>query len=132
MHQLTKHFSIEEMLNSDFANKHNIDNVPQYTLYYRVLFNLTRLCTLVLEEIRNMVHKPVIVNSGYRSEYVNKAIGGVSNSRHMSGCACDFSTKGWSEAEIENIAAWARNNSNVKEFIVHDNYIHIAVVSLDV
>lgn len=130
MNKLTEHFSVEEMLHSDYAIQNNLENVPSTSIYYRVLFNLTRLCALVLEEIRVMVHKPIIVNSGYRSLVVNLGIGGVANSRHISGCAADFSIKGLSKAEIENLKAWARMNTNVKEFIVHDTYIHIAIAEL--
>jgi len=33
---------------------------------------------------------PIIINSGYRSEAVNKAIGGVKGSNHLTGCAVDI------------------------------------------
>ena len=33
---------------------------------------------------------PIIINSGYRSEAVNKAVGGVTGSNHLTGCAVDI------------------------------------------
>ena len=36
----------------------------------------------------------IIINSGYRSEEVNKAIGGVPNSNHLTGCAADIRVAG--------------------------------------
>ena len=33
---------------------------------------------------------PIIINSGYRSEAVNKAVGGVATSNHLTGCAVDI------------------------------------------
>ena len=33
---------------------------------------------------------PIIINSGYRSETVNKAIGGAKGSNHLTGCAADI------------------------------------------
>ena len=38
--------------------------------------------------------EPIIINSGYRSEEVNKAIGGVPNSNHLTGCAADIRVAG--------------------------------------
>lgn len=132
MNKLTEHFSVEEMLRSSFAQKNGMNNTPITFSYYRILFNLGRLCSILLEPVRLIINRPVIINSGYRNIEVNKAIGGVSNSRHLSGCAADFSIKGLSKAEIENLKAWARMNTDVKEFIVHDTYIHIAIAELNI
>ena len=132
MHQLTEHFSIEEMLRSSFAQRNGINNAPDTSYYYKILFNLGRLCSILLEQVRLILHKPVIINSGYRNFEVNKAVGGVYNSRHLTGCAADFSIKGLTKAEVENLKAWARMNTDVKEFIVHDTYIHIAIAELDI
>jgi hypothetical protein len=33
---------------------------------------------------------PIIINSGYRSEAVNKAVGGAKGSNHLTGCAADI------------------------------------------
>ena len=41
---------------------------------------------------------PVIINSGYRSEAVNKAVGGVSGSNHLTGCAADIRVAGMEQA----------------------------------
>ena len=38
--------------------------------------------------------KPIVINSGYRSEAVNKAVGGVPNSNHLTGCAADIRVAG--------------------------------------
>lgn len=42
--------------------------------------------------------EPVIINSGYRSEAVNKAIGGVPGSNHLTGCAVDIKCFGIEQA----------------------------------
>ena len=41
---------------------------------------------------------PIIINSGYRSEAVNKAIGGVAGSNHLTGCAVDIHVDGIKQA----------------------------------
>ena len=38
--------------------------------------------------------EPIVINSGYRSEEVNKAIGGVRGSNHLTGCAVDIRVVG--------------------------------------
>ena len=37
---------------------------------------------------------PIIINSGYRSPAVNKAVGGAPNSNHLTGCAADIHVSG--------------------------------------
>ena len=38
--------------------------------------------------------EPIIINSGYRSPAVNKAVGGVATSNHLTGCAADIHVSG--------------------------------------
>ncbi len=38
--------------------------------------------------------EPIIINSGYRSPEVNKAVGGVATSNHLTGCAADIRVSG--------------------------------------
>jgi hypothetical protein len=45
---------------------------------------------------------PIIINSGYRSDAVNKAVGGVSGSNHVTGCAVDIHVAG-----IEQLVRYA-------------------------
>jgi hypothetical protein len=41
---------------------------------------------------------PIIINTGYRSEAVNKAVGGVKGSNHLTGCAADIRVAGMEQA----------------------------------
>lgn len=41
---------------------------------------------------------PIIINSGYRSEAVNKKVGGSPTSNHLTGCAVDIKVFGIEEA----------------------------------
>ena len=94
--RLTPHFSLEEMCKT----KVNIKNVPNEVH----VENLKRLCGW-LEMLRSEWNKrygegddPIIINSGYRSEAVNKAVGGVSGSNHLTGCAADIHVLGKEQA----------------------------------
>ena len=41
---------------------------------------------------------PIIINSGFRSPEVNKAVGGVATSNHLTGCAVDIRCIGMEQA----------------------------------
>ena len=47
-----------------------------------------------LEEFRKWLKKPMYVTSWYRADAVNKKVGGISTSNHLSGCAMDWYAKG--------------------------------------
>lgn len=90
MELFTKNFSYDELIASATAKRLNIDNtpIPEYK------DNLRRLAEDVLQPIRDAWRAPVVVNSGYRSIELNKAIGGVSNSQHLTGEAADIKIGG--------------------------------------
>ena len=51
------------------------------------------------EEMRNEVREyTIIINSGFRSQEVNKAVGGVPTSNHLTGCAVDIRCIGMEQA----------------------------------
>lgn len=83
--KLTEHFTLEELVNSPTAKRLNIDNSPSKA----ITSNLMELSTL-LEKIRTIYNKPIIVTSGYRCERLNKAVGGVKTSQHVKGQAADI------------------------------------------
>lgn len=66
-----------------------LDNTPDDM---NVVKNLVRLAEF-LQTIRNELHLPVIVTSGYRSKEVNERVGGVSSSYHVKGLAADIKCK---------------------------------------
>ena len=53
--------------------------------------NLTALVDNVLDPLRLFYGKPISINSGYRCKELNKAVGGVWNSQHLTGEAADIS-----------------------------------------
>jgi hypothetical protein len=51
---------------------------------------------------RDDKEKPIIINSGYRSPQLNKKIGGVPTSNHLTGCAVDIRV-----ADMEQLIRYA-------------------------
>ena len=92
--RLSQHFTLGELCKT--SAKTPDGNIPS-----RVhIENLKRLCGW-LEMLRsrwNMMYgggdEPIIINSGYRSEAVNAAVGGVKGSNHLTGCAADIHVSG--------------------------------------
>ena len=103
--KLSPHFTLGEFTRS--GSHPEVYNIPSH----EAIANMKRLCVW-LEELRKRyndkyVHnpslssrpseargeiseEPIRLNSGYRSPQLNRAIGGVANSNHLTGCAVDI------------------------------------------
>lgn len=93
MTQLTPHFSLEEMTDSQTAARKGLHNVPMIGTPERA--NLERTAQ-TMEEVRTILgDKPILISSGFRAPAVNAAVGGSKSSAHMSGLAVDFSCPGF-------------------------------------
>lgn len=81
-----KYFTIKELCASDTARRKGIENEPTP----EIVRNLTALVDNILDPLREAWGKPIIVNSGYRCDALNKAVGGVPSSQHRFGQAVDL------------------------------------------
>lgn len=86
--RITDNFYFEEFVESATATRLNIDNHPDREQCQ----NLLTLCEEVLQPARRKWGKPMVITSGFRSKALNKAVGGVWNSYHLTGQACDIAT----------------------------------------
>lgn len=73
-----KYFTVEELCKSNTAKAKGISNVPNHIQ----TDNLEQLIKNVLDPLREAYGKPIYVNSGFRCETLNKAVGGTRNSEH--------------------------------------------------
>ena len=94
--RLTPHFTLAELTQT----KTGIENVPNE----EQVENLKRVCGW-LEQLRRRWNNlygegddPIIINSGFRSPEVNKAVGGATLSNHLTGCAVDIRCIGIEQA----------------------------------
>ena len=129
---LSEHFSLRELCKTNTG----IENVPNE----EQVNNLKRLCGW-LEQLRRRWNNiygdgddPIIINSGFRSSEVNKAVGGVPTSNHLTGCAVDIRCIGIEQAiryaslllDISDL-----NNEDFDELLIerkaHVYWIHFAV-----
>jgi hypothetical protein len=118
---LSPHFTLAELTRTDHRE---FDNTPDQSS----IENLTRLADL-LEQVREAVKgRPVVINSGYRSEAVNKAVGSSDKSQHRIGCAADIRVLGFTPNQVVKavIAAGIPFDQVIREF---DSWTHISVPS---
>ena len=130
--RLTPHFTLRELTKTNTGIK-NVPNEVQVN-------NLKRLCKW-LERLRKKWNDlygdgddPIIINSGFRSPEVNKAVGGATLSNHLTGCAVDIRCIGIEQAlryaaillDISDL-----NNEDFDELLIeqkaHVYWIHFAV-----
>ena len=93
--KLTSNFSLEEMTVSEIAERKGLDNTPNAT----EIANLMRTAAL-LEQVRSLINKPIIVNSAFRSKPVNDAVGSKDTSQHRIGCAADIRVHGMTPKQV--------------------------------
>lgn len=118
---LSPHFRLSELLASNTAKSHGLDNDPSP----EVLANLRLLCEHVLELIRAAVG-PLKINSGYRSDAVNKAVGGSTTSAHSFGLAADLHPPAGCKKLMNDIIASGVKLDQVifERTWVHVGYLH--------
>lgn len=100
---LTKNFTLSEMVKSETALRHDMDNTPSQ----EVISNLQALAVNVLQPVRDHFARGVKVNSGYRSPDVNARVGGSRTSDHTRGMAADIEIPGVPNHEL---AEWIKAN----------------------
>lgn len=82
MTPLTEHFTLEAMI----ATSHrDIDNTPSPEIVEKL-----KVTARGLEHVRVLLGVPILINSGYRCQALNDAVGGSRQSQHMRGEAADF------------------------------------------
>jgi hypothetical protein len=137
---MAKYFTAYEFYKSDTARKLNIDNIPNEDEMDNIITTMR-----MMDKIRerwteyckeNNLSKPqILINSGFRCEALNNAVGGSKTSYHRYGSAADFeANNGQNKALFEVVLTmiedgeitvsqliWEKGNDN------NPDWIHIAV-----
>ena len=127
--QLSRNFSLQELIKSDTAIRKGIDNNPNADQIQK----LKLLCENILQPVRDHFGR-VKVTSGFRSPELCQAIGSSVNSQHCKAEASDFECVGIDNAEL---ADWIHKNLNWDQLIVeyyvpgepNSGWIHCSYVS---
>lgn len=131
---LSEHFTFEELTHTDHRE---LDNTPTEhekciidgkEVTVNAVANLTRLANF-LEQLKTVLGgKPIMVNSAFRSEAVNGAVGSKNTSDHRRGCAADIRVPGMTPDEVVRavIASDLPYQQVIREF---DRWTHIAITT---
>lgn len=134
MTNLTPNFTLEELTHTDHRE---LDNTPTTSekcvidgkdVIVNAYENLPRLANF-LEQVKVILGgKPIMVNSAFRSEAVNTAVGSKNTSDHRRGCAADIRVPGMTPDEVTKaiIASDLPYQQVIREF---DRWTHVAITT---
>lgn len=120
-----KYFTINELTKSSTAQRLHINNNPTQ----EVKDNLNKLIDNVLDPLRELYGKPIIVNSGYRCIKLNKAIGGAKNSQHLVGQASDIRTVQNTKESNKELFDLIKNSKLPFDQLINEydyNWVHVS------
>lgn len=120
-----KYFTINELTKSSTAQRLYINNNPTQ----EVKDNLNKLIDNVLDPLRELYGKPIIVNSGYRCTKLNKAIGGAKNSQHLVGQASDIRTVQNTKESNKELFDLIKNSKLPFDQLINEydyNWVHVS------
>lgn len=128
--KLSKNLSLAEVVKSNTAKRLGIDNTPDAW----TIENLRSVAESVFQPLRDSFGVPIYVSSGYRSEALNKAIGGSKRSQHIQGRALDLDADVFGVCTNADIFRYILNNLEfdqlIWEFGDEDNpdWVHVSFV----
>lgn len=111
--KLSKNLTLGEVTKSATAIKHGIDNKPTG----EHLSNLIEVANKVFQPLRDHFRRPIAVTSGYRSEALNKRIGGSSTSQHCKGEALDLDADVFGNLENWEVFEYIKNELEYDQLI---------------
>ena len=111
----SKHFTYEELIHTSTG----LTNKPTNQVYYNLISTAKQL-----EQVRDLLKEPIHPTSGYRSEKVNKKVGGSTNSAHLYGYAVDF--KLTKTPHLEAVKIISESGIKYDQLILEYGWIHIS------
>lgn len=126
--QLSKNLYLSEVTKSRTAKRLGISNEPTK----EHLVNLQILAEKIFQPIRDYYGCPIYISSGYRSEALNKAIGGSKSSQHCKGQAIDIDRDAYSLPSNGEIFEYIKNNLEFDQLIwefgsnTNPDWVHVS------
>ena len=113
--RLSPHFRLTEFL--------NLKKYPKNIPTMQDVANMTYGCHFLLEPACKEVG-PIIINSGFRNEAVNRKVGGVTNSQHLFGQAADIRPK--DPAQFQRLVAFLKSCQYTDQLLTGNSWLHIS------
>ena len=130
MERISKHITHKESVHSNTALRLNLKNIPDD---YQAS-NMVGIATHIFEPLRKYVGGPIKINSMFRSEDLNTAIGGSKSSQHCQGRAIDLDDTYGHKTNAE-MFHYIKDNLSFDQLIwefgtdENPNWIHVSYVS---
>ena len=86
--------------------------------------NITYGCHMLLEPARKAIGCPILINSGFRCEAVNRQVGGVRNSQHLQGCAADIRPK--DPEQFQRLVSFLKAHAMTDQLLTGPGWLHIS------
>lgn len=114
-----RYFKPSEFFDSPTAKSRGIVNWPcDFNVYSNIL-----LLSFYFDYVRKRFSSPIKLTSGYRSPLLNKAVGGVNNSKHLQGLAVDI--KILHNTDYEKIRQIIGNDCRFIKYYPDRHYMHV-------
>jgi uncharacterized protein YcbK (DUF882 family) len=110
---ISKHITLAEAIKSQQAIRMRLSNEPTP----EHLDNMKYLAENIFEPLRAHFNKPIAVTSFYRSELVNRAIGGSLTSQHLQGEAMDIDAQVFGGLTNAEVFEWIKANLSYDQLI---------------
>lgn len=119
--KLSDHFSLNEFVLSQTATRYGIDNTPTPDIVDHL-----RVTAAGMEQVRSLLGDlPIRVSSGYRSQRLNRLIGGSATSAHCEGWAVDFTCEAFGSPQ--SVARTIRDSDlKFDQIIFEGTWVHIS------
>ena len=128
--KISKHVSYKEGVRSRTADRRGLDNTPNESQ----LKCMKEIAEDLFEPLREWVGGPIKINSFFRGEPVNTAIGGSKYSQHMKGQAMDLDDTFGHKTNAE-MYHYIKDNLDFDQLIwefgddKNPNWIHVSYVT---
>ena len=132
MERISDHITLREATKSNTALRLNINNIPND---YQT-GNMVAIAINLFEPLRKWVGGPIRINSFFRSDKLNEAIGGSNRSQHCQGRAMDIDDNFGHKTNAE-MFEYIKQNLNYDQMIwefgddANPDWVHISYVSKD-
>lgn len=121
--RLSANFTLEEMCRSQTAARMGKLIEPTDEQIYALQYH----CLMVQQPIRELLGCPIIVTSGLRPEWLNRAIGGSKNSQHIKGEATDNVLVGYKGTLLDACKEIVKSDIKYDQLIYEfGEWIHIS------
>ena len=117
--KLSENFELREFTRSDTATRKGIAN----DLGVQEVKAIENLVTNLLQPLRKVYGKRMVINSGYRCPELNKAVGGVPTSQHTKGEAADVAC----EHPSYLVECVRRSGLDFDQCIQYSSFVHLSL-----